>query len=190
MKQEKNNDLPKNAKRVFEGMIFDVYQWEQKMFDGSTAIFERIERPDTAVAIAVVGDKIIIQEQQQPDGKLFLSVPSGRCEKGEKTMETIKRELLEETGYTSRDIVFWKRVKPFTKIMYKIDYFIARDCKFIQKPQLDSGEKIKNKMIDFEEFLMLSEDQIFYDRELKNFLFRMRLHPEEKEEFKKLLFKK
>ena len=41
--------LPKNAKRVFKGKIFDVYQWDQKMFDNSVEIFEKMKRTDTNV---------------------------------------------------------------------------------------------------------------------------------------------
>ena len=32
--------IPENAKKVFTGQVFDVYQWEQEMFDGSKATFE------------------------------------------------------------------------------------------------------------------------------------------------------
>ena len=43
--------IPKDARCVFKGVIFEVWQWEQKMFDGSMATFERIKRPDTVVII-------------------------------------------------------------------------------------------------------------------------------------------
>ncbi len=36
--------IPPNAKRVFKGIIFDVYQWQQKMFDGSKETFEMLKR--------------------------------------------------------------------------------------------------------------------------------------------------
>ena len=41
--------IPANAKKVFHGVIFDVYQWEQEMFDGTKEIFEKLKRPDTVV---------------------------------------------------------------------------------------------------------------------------------------------
>lgn len=53
---------------------------------------------------------------------------------------------------------------------------------------MDAGERIKIKFIDFEEFLLLSEDETFYERELVPFLYKMRLHPNEKEVFRELLF--
>ncbi|TAK94885.1 NUDIX hydrolase [Patescibacteria group bacterium] len=180
--------IPENAKRVFQGIIYDVYQWEQKQFDGSVKTFEMLKRPSSECVIAVVGDKIIIQEQEQPDREPFLSCPGGRNDQGEEDIVAAKRELLEETGYTSEDVVFWKKITPVSKIEWNVNYFVARNCKNIQEPKLDSGEKIKNKLISFEEFLMISESQAFRDKELTATLLHMRLYPEEQQKFKKLLF--
>jgi len=75
----KKNKLPKNARRVFKGEIFEVWQWPQKMYDGSTETFEMLKRPDTAVVIPVVGDKILILTQAQPNRpKAFYSIAGGR----------------------------------------------------------------------------------------------------------------
>lgn len=187
-RKNKTNELPQNAKRVFKGKIFEVWQWEQKMFDGSMEIFERIKRSGSVNVIALVGDKIILQEQEQPHREPFLSLPSGRCDKGEEMKDTAKRELLEETGYSAEEIIFWKGTNLSSSILWKSAYFIAKGCKFIQEPVLDSGEKIVNKLISFDELLMLSENEKFRDKYFMCHLMRLRLHPEEQKEFKKLLF--
>jgi len=31
--------IPKDAKLVFKGKIFDVYQWQQKVYDGTTVTY-------------------------------------------------------------------------------------------------------------------------------------------------------
>lgn len=67
---------------------------------------------------------------------------------------------------------------------------MARNCKKIQEPKLDSGEKIENKLVSYEEFLMLSEDETFRERELLAILLRIRFNPEKMEEFKTFLFGK
>ncbi len=67
--------IPLNATIVFKGKIFEVWQWEQALFDGTTATFERLKRPNTAQVIAVVGEKILVVDQQQPDTKEFISLP-------------------------------------------------------------------------------------------------------------------
>ncbi len=190
MKSDKLSQLPKGAKRVFKGQIFDVYQWDQQTFDNSTKIFEILVRPDTVQTIAVVGDKILIQEQEQPNKGKFISLPGGRLEEGEQPLEGAQRELLEETGYASNDWVLWKTFEPTQKMLYKVYIFIARNCVLKTKPKLEVwGEKITNKLVSFDEFLLLSEDNRIRQKELGYELMRMRLFPAEKQKFKTLLFK-
>ena len=62
-----NQPIPKHAKRVFKGVIFDVYQWKQKMYDGSFKTFEKIKRPDTVIVFPVLDNgKILLTKQSQP----------------------------------------------------------------------------------------------------------------------------
>ena len=185
------NPVPSNAKLVFKGKLFEVWQWEQKMFDGSVEIFEHLKRPNTAVVIPTVGDKILIEVQEQPHRlKPFLSLPGGRCGWDENPLAGAKRELLEETGYESYDWTLWKELNPVGKIEWTVYTYIARNCIEKQAPHLDPGEKITIRLIDFEDFLMLSEDPSFYERELIGVLLRARFDPKTKEEFYSLLFKK
>ncbi|MFZ2149837.1 MAG: hypothetical protein WAV15_01615 [Minisyncoccia bacterium] len=36
---EPNQPIPPDAKRVFRGVVFDVYHWEQELYDGARTIF-------------------------------------------------------------------------------------------------------------------------------------------------------
>lgn len=182
--------IPAHAKMVFKGTIFEVWQWEQKMFDGSVAIFERLKRPNTVQAVATVGDKILLQTQQQPDNMTpFPSLPGGRCDSfDEDSLAGAKRELLEETGYVSNDWTLWKEQNPVGKIEWTVFTYIARDCQKQQEPRLDAGEKITTRLIDFDEFLMLPDNPRFYEGELAMALFRARFDEKAKAELKTLLF--
>ena len=63
--------IPDNASCVFRGVLFDVYQWQQKMFDGSHGTFEMLRRPDTIAVVAIDDDgKIIACHEEQPGGVL------------------------------------------------------------------------------------------------------------------------
>lgn len=102
--ESNKSKLPSEANLVFKGKIFEVWQWEQEMFDGTKETFEKLKRANTALVIPLVGKNILIQEQEQPDKPgPFLSLPGGRCDESEKPLEAAKRELLEETGYASDD---------------------------------------------------------------------------------------
>ncbi len=129
-------EIPKQAKKVFEGVIFDVYQWEQEMFDGSFAIFEMLKRPNTLAVIAVKSDKILLIDEEQPGLLKKRSVFTGRQEIDEEPLEGAKREFFEESGMISYD---WQ-ILYTTGFHYKIEWethiFIARNVKKIQEPKL------------------------------------------------------
>lgn len=147
--------IPTNAKRVFKGVIFDVYQWPQKMFDGSVETFEMLKRPDSLVVIAVdEQQKVIMINEDQPDHSKGIGMPAGRHDKaGEDIWAGAKRELAEETGYTSDN---WKLIhsySPQPKIEWTVHYFLALDCQKTSDQQLDNGEKISVKLVGLDEFL-------------------------------------
>lgn len=181
--------LPSHAYCVFKGKIFEVWQWEQEMFDGSTQVFEKIWRPPTVEIIATVGDEIIIEEQDQPDRKDNINLPSGRADQSENILKEVKRELLEETGYESDDWLHFLTHGGTGKVIHESHYFIARNCKKVKEPELDAGEKIQIKFMTFEEFIMLTEEPRFWAApEFVNHLIRLQHDPAKKEELRKLLF--
>ena len=183
--------LPENAHCVFKGVIFEVWQWEQKLFDGSTTTFEKIWRYPTLEIIATQGDKIIIEKQEQPDRPETINLVSGRADKGEDILEEAKRELLEETGCQTDDWSILMKHGLGHKIIHDIHYFIARDCKKVQEQNLDAGEKIEIKLITFNEFLMLPEDPNFHTSpDFTNLLLRARFDENKKEELRKKIFGK
>ncbi|HVY67659.1 MAG TPA: NUDIX hydrolase [Patescibacteria group bacterium] len=151
--------IPKNAKRVFKGEIHDVYQWRQKMFDGSYATFEAIKRPDTVIIIATAGNKLVMQKQRQPGTGWFISNPSGRMDvPGEKPKEAALRELLEETGMRPGRLFLWKKIKRNDKIQQTIHFFVAQDCHKVAAQNLDSGEKIKLFYLSLDDYLKLADN--------------------------------
>jgi 8-oxo-dGTP pyrophosphatase MutT (NUDIX family) len=156
-----NQPIPKNAKKVFSGVVFDTYQWRQKMFDGSYATFEKIKRVDTVSIIPIIDGKLILAKQKQPGGKIHLGCVGGRVDKGESILKAAKRELLEESGLVAKELKLWHAVQPFSKIEFAYYVFIAKGCKKIQKQNLDSGEKIELVSCTFDEFIKLTADENF-----------------------------
>ncbi len=52
--------IPKHAKKVFNGIIFEVWQWKQKLFDGSLTTFEMLKRQDTVKAVCITPENKIL----------------------------------------------------------------------------------------------------------------------------------
>jgi ADP-ribose pyrophosphatase len=99
--------IPKNAKKVFQGILFDIYQWEQEMFNGTFETFEKAIRADSSQIIALTKKKelILLNEEQPHDGS-FSGLIGGRIERDETPIENAKKELLEELGMKSENIFF------------------------------------------------------------------------------------
>lgn len=158
--------VPQTAKRVFKGIIFDVYQWRQKMFDGSSSTFEMLKRANTVEAIAVKDGKICLSFQSQPNKKDFYSLFGGRGEEGEDSLVTAKRELLEESGLTSDNWELFKQYQPLHKIDWDIYTYIAKDCKKAATQKLDNGEQIEIKECSFEQFIDIVLSDKYWGNEL------------------------
>lgn len=181
--------LPPHAKKVFTGKIFDVYQWEQELFDGSTSTFEALKRTGTVQIIATSADKVYLSFEEQP----VIKSPSytflgGRQEEGEDPLLCAQRELLEESGMASDDWQLYKVYKFEGKIDWPIYLYIARNCRKIQDPNLDAGEKIEVREFDFDEFIKITTDETFWAQSIVNDFLRMRLEPQKLADFKKKIF--
>ena len=148
--------VPKNAKKAFSGNIYDTYQWQQKMYDGSYATFEMLKRSDTVEVIAVIDDEVVLIEENQPNiSDSYYTIPGGRVDPGEDLYKTAKRELLEETGMEFDN---WKLVhikQPARKIEWFIYTFVATNLILQTKQKLDAGEKIKVQKVPYKKLLDL-----------------------------------
>lgn len=167
--------LPKKAKKVFSGSIFDIYQWEQEMFDGSTQTYEMIKRPATLQAIVVEGDQIIIAEEEQPFKGSFHTLLGGRQEPDEDPDDGIRRELKEEAGIEVGELVQYQEHEPYTKMDWHVHIYIARQIKFVSEPNLDPGEKITLKRLSFNEFIDIVLSDEFRGREFAYYIAKMKI---------------
>lgn len=163
----RDDRVPQGAQTVFQGELFSIVQWEQRLYDGSTTLFEKAVRPDYAGVLAVTSDNtILITHQEQPGIEPFIALPGGVVEPGETAFETAKRELLEETGYECEDLALWYALEPSSRVAWTLHQYIAWGCTKVAEPSPDAGERITVQTISFEELLELCYEPRFRDREL------------------------
>ncbi len=182
--------IPRHAKLVFKGLLFEIYHWQQKMFDGSFETFEAVKRKHrTVVIIPTVKNKIVVLRQKQPNTKWFYCTPSGRMDVPKESPKACAlRELLEETGMKPESIKLWKKIIRNGKIQHTIYFFIARNCQVVTGQKLDAGEKIKVEYFSFDKFLKITDRPIRHIEESLWDMFRARLNKKYRGNFKKVIF--
>jgi len=180
--------LPSNAKKVFKGVMFDVYQWNQEQFDGSTKVFEAVKRKESVQLIATTkNNNLLILEEEQPFIGKFLSLPGGICE-STNPEEDAKRELLEETGMSCESLALWQITGFSSKVIWDTHYYFARGCAKTSSIHLDSGERITVFEVSFDEFIEKVLSDNFRNKEFANIILKLK-YKDMLDDFKKLIFK-
>ncbi len=171
--------IPQHAKKVFDGIIFDVYQWEQEQFDGTSKIFEAIKRPSTVEIIPVFDDDtIVLAHETQPNmEKHFFSLYSGRVEEGEGELEAAKRELMEESGLESDNWELWHTYNAggSNKIDWQVHVYVALGCKNTEGTELEAGEEITPHGCTFDEFVDIATRPDFWSSDFSAHLCRLKM---------------
>jgi ADP-ribose pyrophosphatase len=127
---ERETRIPSNAKKVFEGVIFDVYHYELEDFNGRIRTFERLKRNDSVLILPVTDDgKIVIARQLQPHKPEYLDCFGGQIDPDELSVDAGRRELLEESGMTAKEMELWFTGSAGEKIDWVLYYYIARGVK-------------------------------------------------------------
>lgn len=144
--------VPDEARRVFQGVIYDVYQWPQLLYDGTDATFEMLKRPDTVSVICVVGDHILVVDDEQPVIGRRQSFPGGRVDETDAGVEAAaQREIREETGYSFKQWRILKVWQPHNKVEWFIYVLLAWEVTGQQPTALEAGEKIEVREVTFDE---------------------------------------
>lgn len=153
--------IPKEAKKVFEGVLFDVYQWKQELFDGKFGDYEMLAaRDNTQIILLNEKDEILIQYEEQPHRGKFISLPGGQIDDNEDPIHATIRECEEETGLIPQNVKLLKVSIPNFRVDLNSYFFLGKG--FTQgTKQISSSEKSEIQFINFDEFIELGENQNF-----------------------------
>lgn len=155
--------IPDHASRVFEGVIYDVYQWEQQRFDDSTVTFEMLKRPDTVSVLCLTDDGILVIDDEQPHRGSRVGFPGGRVDDtDESTLSAAKREVKEETGYEFTNWRLANVYQPQAKLEWFIHVYVAWGVSAKGDTDQDAGEKITTMIKPFDEVKRMSAQRIGY----------------------------
>ena len=127
---------------VFQGKLLHVRRDQVRLPDGATAIREYIVHPGAVLVLPVLPDGrfIVVRQFRYPMNRVFIEFPAGKLDPPESPLETGKRELLEEAGYTAKR---WTRLGTVHTVLSSsteaIEMFLAEDLTHVGA-NLDAGE--------------------------------------------------
>jgi len=163
LKSSKPSDLTErlvSGELVFDGTLLKVRRDEVRLPDGSLGTREYIRHPGAVAIVPLFDDGRVLLERQfrYPHGREFIEVPAGKLEANEPHLDTAKRELLEETGYTAQE---WSRLGVIhTAIAYTneaIEIFVAKKLQLGER-KLDAGEFLETLIVGFDEAIAMIRD--------------------------------
>lgn len=131
-----------DSEMVYTGGFLKIKKDKVLLPDGKTSSREYILHPGAAVMIPVLKENrvVMVRQYRHAVGEIFWEFPAGKIDSGEKSIETAKRELKEETGYVAKDWRYLTTIHPVIGYANeKIDLFIAQDLT-LEQAQLDHGE--------------------------------------------------
>ena len=115
--------------------------------------FYTVRIPDAAMIAALTEDgKILLKKEfRYPCGEEVIECPAGEVERNETDpMDAAKRELLEETGYTSER---WTYLGPTidnpSKLTNRMHLFLAEGCVKVAEQKLDENEHLSVMEVPF-----------------------------------------
>lgn len=167
----KKRPLPPNTKlysekstRVFKGIRFDTYQWQQKQFDGSTSTYEIVKRNDTVIIIPVIDEEIILVKEQQPHWeKPGYTLVAGMVNPEEDLAEAAQRELEEETGLIFKNYHLMHIETNTPSVEWFAYTFIASGYEGKKEKKLDPGEKNETVKVSLDKLIeMTRKQELFY----------------------------
>ena len=151
MKERKHT--PKSWKVLKSEMVFDE-KWyklrrdEVELPNGLVLDDYYVSvRPDVVLTFPITEDNhvIFVRQYKHAAGDVFVELPGGVIDEDEKNpVAAAKRELLEETGYTSDDVEqLLEVIDNPTKDTNKIYFFLARNARQVAEQDLDETEQIE-----------------------------------------------
>jgi ADP-ribose pyrophosphatase len=134
-----------SSKELLKNKLFSVV--DEVAHDSSGFEIHRsiIKHPGSAVMLAVDEKSrvLLVKQFRLPAEKDLWEIPAGRLDPGETPLQSAKRELAEETGYTAKK---WTKLTSYWAspgyVAEKMNVFLARDLTE-GKPQPMEDERIE-----------------------------------------------
>lgn len=165
MKSEPDIWKRKKSEKIADCRVFtvrrDVSECES---DGAEATFFVVENPDwvNVIALTEKSEVVLIEQFRHGAEEIVLEIPGGMINEHESPEAAARRELLEETGFSSNEFIFLGKSRPNPAIQNnRIFHYLALDCKKTHETAFDEHESVKTKLVSMAEIENLIRNEKF-----------------------------
>ena len=93
-----------SSRTVYRGRLLHVLEDEVRLSDGRTARREYVRHPGAATVVPFLDAEtvMLVRQFRYSLARHFYEIPAGKIDPGETPLQTARRELREECGYSAR----------------------------------------------------------------------------------------
>ncbi|MBC2260121.1 NUDIX hydrolase [Listeria sp. FSL L7-0091] len=156
-----------HTKKIFNGNIIELQVDDVELPNGEKSKREIVKHPGAVAIIPFSSDggMYLVEQFRKPLEKTIIEIPAGKMEPGEHHSITARRELEEETGFQSDDLMYltsFYTSPGFADELLHI--YVARDLRKMEQPLAqDADEFINLVKVMPEEAEQLIEQQLIFD---------------------------
>jgi ADP-ribose pyrophosphatase len=140
-----------SSKKIADCRVFSVREdLSERESDARRGTFFVVENPDWVNIIALTKENkvVLIEQFRHGMGEINLEIPGGMIDQNESPEKAARRELLEETGFSSDNFILLGKSRPNPAIQNNTIYhFLALDCEKTHDTAFDEHESVVTSLV-------------------------------------------
>lgn len=154
-----------DSKRIFEGRIINVRVDNVSLHDGKKTTREIVEHNGGVGVIAVTPERdvFMVSQYRIAAKSMMLEIPAGKLERNEDPYEAGIRELQEETGYKTNNLIplgVYYATPGYCE--EKLTIYLATELEYVGQ-NLDPGEFLNVSKVPLDELYQMVMNNEIYD---------------------------
>jgi ADP-ribose pyrophosphatase len=148
------------SREVYNGPTVSVRCDRLRLDNGKEIERDIVSFPDNVTIVPVLDDGriVLVQQYRHTVRNLTWALPAGKMDKGELPLETAKRELREETGYSGNEFVLLKSLYVSASYATEVAHLVKATGLTAGKQDLDEDERIRVQLFSVDDIGKMISD--------------------------------
>ena len=133
---------PISSEEIFNGKIVHLFRDTVRLPNGKPATREVIRHVGAAAVVPLTdeGNVILVRQYRYPFAQVMLEIPAGKLDIGENPIDCARRELIEETGYDAKELVYLGAFYPSVAMLNEVIHLFLAKNMTLRETNLDEDE--------------------------------------------------